>query len=133
MAKSVTVAVRLPQEIRKLLEEKALLGNSSSLTSLLRDVLTEFALDSSHRESERAEVCKQQEVGFGHDNRCPLLSFARSELCNACPWREQPIVSREDAIPSPASSSNDSVDQLAQRLYDIGLQHIKSGSMGKKT
>jgi Arc/MetJ-type ribon-helix-helix transcriptional regulator len=98
MPKSVTLAVRLPQEIRKLLEEKVSVGGFSSLTDLLRNVLTKFALDSSVRESKRTEACKQPDNTLGHVETCPVLTFARVNLCNACPYREQPVTSRVGGI-----------------------------------
>jgi hypothetical protein len=98
MPKSVTLAVRVPQEIRQRLEEKVVSESFGSLTDLLRNVLIGFALDSSVRESNRANGCKQQEVGLGYDKTCPVLSFARVELCNACPYREQPVTSRAESI-----------------------------------
>jgi Arc/MetJ-type ribon-helix-helix transcriptional regulator len=98
MPKSVTLAVRVPQEIRQQLEEKVALGAFSSLTALLRDVLTEFALDSSLRESKHGEACKQPDNTLGHVETCPVLTFARVKLCNACPYREQPVTSRVGGI-----------------------------------
>jgi Arc/MetJ-type ribon-helix-helix transcriptional regulator len=100
MPKSVTLAVRVPQEIRQQLEEKVALGAFSSLTALLRDVLTEFALDSSLRESKHGEACKRDANTLGHDKTCPVLAFARNELCTHCPFKEpfQPVTSRVEGI-----------------------------------
>jgi Arc/MetJ-type ribon-helix-helix transcriptional regulator len=98
MSNSVTVAVRLPREVRQLLEEKVSIGDFSSLTDLLRNVLTHFAESGEIRKSEGAEACKQQEVNSLGDNGCPILTFARSKLCNACPYREQPVTTRVEGV-----------------------------------
>jgi len=70
------MAVRVPPEIRDLLEAKAAQGRYSSLTDLLRQVLTEFALDSPIRFSERTEACKQLNNNLGHDNLSPPVQNA---------------------------------------------------------
>jgi Arc/MetJ-type ribon-helix-helix transcriptional regulator len=98
MSNSVTVAVRLPREVRQLLEDRVSMGGFASLTDLLRDVLTKFAQDSSVRRSEGVDACKQHEVKSLGDNGCPILTFARSKLCNACPYREQPVTTRAEGV-----------------------------------
>jgi Arc/MetJ-type ribon-helix-helix transcriptional regulator len=97
MSKSVTIAVRVSKEVRQHLEDQVGLKGFSNLTDLVRDVLTKFAQDGSVRESERTEACKHDDNTLGHNETCPVLTFARNELCNRCPYREQPVVSREDA------------------------------------
>jgi hypothetical protein len=120
MPRSVTVAVRLSREIRQLLEEKAAFGNFSSLTGLLRDVLTKFALDSSFRESKHAEGCKQPDSTLGHNKTCPVLSFARNELCTRCPFKEpfQLVVDRETL--SPEASNSDEISEMIDDLFMEG-------------
>jgi len=122
MPKSTTVAVRLSQETRQILEKKVALGGFPSLTALLRDVLTKFALDSTLREAKHAEACKQSDNSLGHNETCPLLSFARSELCDACPYREQPVVSREGTNSAPSSS--DEISEMIDDLFTEGDREI---------
>ena len=118
MPRSVTLAVRVPQETRQLLEKKVALGDFPSLTALLRDVLTKFALDYPLVESNRAEACKQQEVYPLKDNSRPWRSFARNEPCSDCPYHEQPVTSRESVVAEVSSSKKDLVAEMIDELFE---------------
>ena len=88
--------------------------NLPDLTSYLRPIVLHVA-NSDDEEPPHACGLDAQEVESPRDNSCPLMSFARRELCTHCPYREQPVVSRES--PGPAPSRSDEISEMIDSLF----------------
>lgn len=82
----VVISVRVPHGIKQALEQLAHTKNFPSLTEYHRATLTHLAL-SDVEETTNGNGLKTQEPEGANDNPCPLMSFARQELCAHCPYR----------------------------------------------
>lgn len=82
----VVISVRVPISIKRALEQQAHTRNFSNLADYHRAILAHLAL-SDVEETTPVNGLKTQEPEPVDDNSCPLMSFARQELCVRCPYR----------------------------------------------
>lgn len=116
-AANPTVAVRIPQEAKEALQAQAEAAGYSSLTELLREVLTARA-GAGRTHQERANSCKQQEKTIGRTDYCPITSSSRSDYF--CPFlvcshrMQKPVV--ENRKSANEVSAIDALDSLLRDL-----------------
>ena len=114
---SETVSFRIPAGVKAKLKEVALQNNHPSLTSLLRAIVLSASQPESEEESPAYGLLSQKAVVLS-DRSCPLLSFARRQICTRCPYREQSVVSREQTPPDPPTSGDDEASKLIDDLFE---------------
>ena len=117
MSDPSTVAFRAGKELRSALEEVVKARKLSSISELMRMI----AMDCVTAQSEirnSANAPQTHELDLRSDLGCPLLRFVATERCNACPYRERAVVSREEPSPGPPTSAEDETSKLIDDLFE---------------
>ena len=109
-----TISFRVPDGTKVKLKEKADRSNHPDLTSYLRGLVL-YAEEADEVVVNAACAPSTHKLKLRDDQGCPLLRFVATERCNACPYREQPVVSRE--TPDPAPSSSDETSKMIDDLF----------------
>ena len=126
MSETVPLAARVSKQTWEGLQERLHKSDFSNFSEMLRAILDHYVM-ADEQDLESVTTRMQQRVNPQRDNSCPLLSLARSELCRRCPYREQPVTSRESAlpeIPSSCKGPEDTVGRMIEELFTQGKKKI---------
>jgi len=134
MDDTVTMAFRVPRAIRdraiKISQQQGYPNPSEMCRTMMTEVVSGL-----RPLPNRSEACKQQEIAPLRDNTRPWQSFARSEACSACPYREHhrmPVIDRETALPNVPSSGGDPVAKMIDELFEDGKMPQSKGKSSQE-
>ena len=95
---------------------KAHRSNHTDLTSYLRGIVL-HAAEADNEEVNVACAPQTHRLRLRDDQDRTLLRFVATERCSECPYREQPVVSREHLSPDPPSSGKDEISKIIDDLF----------------